>query len=92
MLLVIQTKNGIQHVEHNICGIAHVPTYRKDDIFMQRQRLLSFAHPPQKKESNTSKKYAIPELHTAPALSRLCSIFLAKAAVGLANVKVNVMC
>ena len=32
MLSGVQTGNGIQHVEYNIHGIAHVYTYRKDDI------------------------------------------------------------
>ena len=27
MLSGVQTRNGIQHVEYNICGIAHVHTY-----------------------------------------------------------------
>ena len=32
MLSGVQTGNGIQHVEYNIRGIAHVHAYRKDDI------------------------------------------------------------
>ena len=36
----VQTGNGIQHVEDNIRGIAHVHAYRKDDIFVC---LVSFA-------------------------------------------------
>ena len=42
MLSGVQTGNGIQHVEYNIRGIAHVHVYRKDDFFMQCRLLLSF--------------------------------------------------
>ena len=31
-LSAVQTRNGIQHVEYDIHGIAHVHAYRKDDI------------------------------------------------------------
>ena len=34
MLSGIQTGNGIPHDRHNIRGIAHACTNRKDDIFM----------------------------------------------------------
>ena len=37
MISGVQTGNGIPHDSYNIRGIAHVHTYRKDDIFMQRQ-------------------------------------------------------
>ena len=37
MLSGVQTGNGIPHDRYNICGIAHVRTNRKDDIFMQRR-------------------------------------------------------
>ena len=37
MLSGVLTRNRTQHVEHNIRGIAHVHTYRKDDSFMQRR-------------------------------------------------------
>ena len=33
----VQTRNGIPYDRYNIRGIAHVPTNRKDDIFMQRR-------------------------------------------------------
>ena len=37
MLSGVQTGNGIPHDRYNICGIAHVRTNRKEDIFMQRR-------------------------------------------------------
>ena len=37
MIPGVQTGNGIPHDKYNICGIAHVRTNRKDDIFMQRR-------------------------------------------------------
>ena len=37
MLSCVQTGNGTPHDKYNICGIAHVRTNRKDDIFMQRR-------------------------------------------------------
>ena len=42
MLSGVQTRNGIQHVEYNLRGIAHA--YRKDNFFMQRRLLLSFTY------------------------------------------------
>ena len=36
MLSGVQTGNGTPHDKHNIRGIAHVRTNRKDNIFMQR--------------------------------------------------------
>ena len=33
----VQTGNGIPHDRYDIRGIAHAPTNRKDDIFMQRR-------------------------------------------------------
>ena len=36
MIRGLQTRNGIPHDKHNIRGIAHVRTNRKDDIIMQR--------------------------------------------------------
>ena len=44
MLSCVQTGNGIQHDDYNICCFAHVCTYRKDSIFMQRQLLQSFIY------------------------------------------------
>ena len=32
MLSGVQTRNGIQHVEYDIRGIAHVHAYKRDDI------------------------------------------------------------
>ena len=32
----VQTGNGMPHDKYNICGIDHVCTNRKDDIFRQR--------------------------------------------------------
>ena len=37
MLSGVQIGNGTQHDKHNIRGIAHARTNRKDNIFMQRQ-------------------------------------------------------
>ena len=37
MLSCVQTGNGTPHDKYNICGIAHMQTNRKDDIFMQRR-------------------------------------------------------
>ena len=46
MLSGVQTGNGIQHVEYDIRGIAHVHVhaYRKEDTFIQSRLLLSFTH------------------------------------------------
>ena len=44
MLSGVQTGNGTPHDKYNICGIAHVRTNRKDDIFMQRQLVQSFTY------------------------------------------------
>ena len=40
----VQTGNGIPHDKYNMCGIAHVSTNRKDDIFMQRRLVQSFTY------------------------------------------------
>ena len=37
MLPRVQTGNGTPHDRYDICGIAHVRTNGKDDIFMQRR-------------------------------------------------------
>ena len=45
MLSGVKTGNGIHHDDYSIRGIAHVQTYRKDNIFMQRkvtQRFISY--------------------------------------------------
>ena len=41
-----QTRNGIQHNEYNIHGIAHVHVHecRKDDIVMQRGLFQNFTY------------------------------------------------
>ena len=44
MLSGVQTGNGIPHDTHNIHGIAHAGTNRKDDIFMQRRVYIDEAH------------------------------------------------
>ena len=38
----VQTRNGIQHDEYYVHGIAHGHTYRKDHILMQRGLFQSF--------------------------------------------------
>ena len=38
------TGNGYPHDKYNIRGIAHAPTNRKDNIFMQRQLYIDEAH------------------------------------------------
>ena len=38
MLSGVQTGNRIPHDKHNIRGIAHARTNKKDNIFMQRQQ------------------------------------------------------
>ena len=43
-LSCVQTGNGIQHDECNLCGITHVCIYKKDAIFMHRQLLPSFTY------------------------------------------------
>ena len=58
-----------------IRGIEQVHVCRKADSFMQRRLLLS-PPPSKKKILYIEKNMPIPELHTAPALSHLCGIFL----------------
>ena len=41
MLSGAKPGNGILHDEYNVRGVAHVHTYRKDNIFMQRLLLQS---------------------------------------------------
>ena len=36
MIQGVQTGNGIPHDKHDVRGIAHARTNRKDDTFMQR--------------------------------------------------------
>ena len=40
----VQTGNGMPHDKYNICGIDHVCTNRKDNIFMQRQLVQNFGN------------------------------------------------
>ena len=44
MFLGVQTGNGTPYDKYDICGIAHVRTYRKDDIFMQRRLVENFIY------------------------------------------------
>ena len=44
MIPSVQTGNGIPHDKYYVCGIAHVHTDRKDDIFMQRQMYIDEAN------------------------------------------------
>ena len=44
MLSGVRTRNSTPHDKHNIRGIAQAQTNRKDDIFMQRQLVQSFAY------------------------------------------------
>ena len=43
-LSCVQTGNGTPHGKYDICGIPHVRTNRKDDIFMQRRLYIDEAH------------------------------------------------
>ena len=40
----VQTGNGMPHDKYNICGIDHVCTNRKDDIFRQRGLYIDKSH------------------------------------------------
>ena len=40
----VQTGNGIAHDKYDVCGIAHVSTNGKDNIFMQRRLYIDQAH------------------------------------------------
>ena len=42
MIPGVYTGNGVPHDKHNIRGIAHAQTNRKDDIFMQRRLVQNF--------------------------------------------------
>ena len=64
VLSVVQTGNGIQHVEYDIQAL-RMCTHTEKTTFKDKE-----------KRSNSSKKMPMPELHTVPALSRLCSLFL----------------
>ena len=64
VLSVVQTGNGIQNVEYDIQAL-RMCTHTEKTTFKGKG-----------KRSNSSKKMPMPELHTAPALSRLCGIFL----------------
>ena len=44
MITGAQTGYGIPHDKYNICGIAHVRTNKKDDIFMKRRLYIDEAH------------------------------------------------
>ena len=44
MLSGVQTGDGTPHDWYNIHGIAHTPTKRKDNIFMQRRLAQSFIY------------------------------------------------
>ena len=44
MILGFYTGNGIPYDKYDVCGIAHVRTDRKDDIFMQRRLYIDKAH------------------------------------------------
>ena len=83
MLSGVQTRNGIQHVEHHICCIAHVHAYRKDNLFMQRLQLLSVAPPlSDLKEKNQIHQKKIPHagiaysVCTIPPLWHICYVRL----------------
>ena len=40
----VQTGNGMPHDKYNICGIDHVCTNRKDDIFRQIRLYIDKSH------------------------------------------------
>ena len=63
VLSVAQTGNGIQNVEYDIQAL-RMCTHTEKTTFKGKG-----------KRSNSSKKMPMPELHTVPALSRLCGIF-----------------
>ena len=44
MLSGVKTRNGTPEDEYDICGIAHVHTNRKDDIFRQRRLYIDKSH------------------------------------------------
>ena len=63
VLSVVQTGNGIQNVEYDIQAL-RMCTHTEKTTFKDKEN-----------RSNSSKKMPMPELHTVPALSRLCGIF-----------------
>ena len=74
----IQTRNRIQHDEYDIRGIAHLHTYRKYDIFMQRQLLQNFTCRGKgpKAQSFLLKMEPFNNAHTALDIFRFAVFFL----------------
>ena len=82
MLPGVQTGNGIKHVESWLCACARI---QKRQHLKAKTTIVKLyicmnscpqnkIDPPPKKNQIHKKKMPMPELHTAPALSRLCGI------------------